>query len=155
MDSGCKCALLLRAKGPAQMLVADQPAVAEGHDPLGVLGDLPLMGHDQDGGAALVELAEKKGLNHIKPAPIDLSSFKFLEGSFREGDGVGYGEAALWREYVTGIMEGKILSNDPSDMMITIPPEEVAGIINNAMSDKLDDESCNRVINKYLRRKAI
>jgi HEAT repeat protein len=104
-------------------------------------------------GAALVELAEKKGLKHIKPAPIDLSSFKFLEGSFREGDGVGYGEAALWREYVTGIMEGKILSNDPSDMIITIPPEEVAGIINDAMSDKLDDESCNRVINKYLRRK--
>jgi hypothetical protein len=143
-----ECALSYHVKGIASITFTSGLTKEE------IIGFHEIMTmEDGPTGADLVELADKRGLKHIKPTPIDLSSFKFLEGSFREGDGVGYGEAALWREYVTGIIEGNVLTSDPSDMMLTIPPQEVAEIINDAVDDKLDDESCDRVINKYLRRK--
>lgn len=110
-------------------------------------------GDDGPTGGELAEMAAKKGLTHVMPVPINLSSFKFLEGSLREGEGLGYGEAALWRDYVTGIMEGKVLSDVSPDMLLEIPPEEVAGIINEAMPEHIDAIACDRIVNKYLRKK--
>lgn len=102
-------------------------------------------------GAELVELAEKKGIANIKLTPIDISSFKFIEGTLREGGGSGYGEDALWREYVRGVLDGNVTTAESQDMLLSIPPEEVAVIINEAIPEKLDGGSCERVINSYIR----
>jgi hypothetical protein len=106
---------------------------------------------DAPNGAEFVDLVGQKGIVHIKPRPIDLSSFKFLEGSLREGGVGGYGEAALWKEYVTGLLEGKILEKQP-DMLLSIPPEDIADIINTAVPEEIDEEAYERVVSQYVRR---
>jgi len=100
-------------------------------------------------GEGLLELAEEKGLRHIKITPVDFSVFSFKEGQRT----LEAPEGMLWENYVYGLLEGKLAEGDAEDVIIAIPPEQVASIINRQMQEDAPEETYDRVISTYLRRK--
>ncbi len=100
-------------------------------------------------GKALLENAGKKGIRHIKLSLIDLSKFDFIQGAFKPGAL----ESKLWEDYVYGLLEGKLAENEAEGIILTIPPEQIAVFINNRISEDTPDETYDRVISTYLRRK--
>jgi hypothetical protein len=101
-------------------------------------------------GNALLKLAEQKGLRHIQLSPIDLSVFSFMEGK----TGTGFSENKLWEDYIYGLLEGKLASGDAEDVVTHIPPEKVAFYVNMQMAEDAPEETYDRVISTYLRRKS-
>jgi|Deesub1362A_J573_1020465.scaffolds.fasta_scaffold00004_279 hypothetical protein len=104
---------------------------------------------DAPTGKGIVELAEKKGIRHITLNPIDFSTFKFIEGA-RRAEGAG---GDTLEDYVYGLLEGKLTTDDSAAALLSAPPEEVASLLNNAMSADTKDETYERVITTYLRKK--
>lgn len=100
-------------------------------------------------GKALLENAEKKGIRHIQLGLIDLSKFDFIQGAFKPGAL----ESKLWEDYVYGLLEGKLAENEAEGIILTIPPEQIAVFINSHISEDTPDETYDRVISTYLRRK--
>lgn len=100
-------------------------------------------------GKALLEYAEKKGLRHIKLSLVDLSSFGFVEGSLKPS----MLEPKLWEDYIYGLLQGKLADSEAEGIILTIPPEQIASIINNKMLDDAPDEAYDRVISSYLSKK--
>ncbi|MBM4128905.1 MAG: HEAT repeat domain-containing protein [Nitrospira sp.] len=105
--------------------------------------------HEGLSGEGLVELAEKKGFKHIEITPVDLSVFKFMEGHLRPGDS----ERKIWEDYVHGLIEGRLAGKDAADVIINIPPEEVASIVSNHLPENASEETYDRVISTYLRKR--
>ncbi len=101
-------------------------------------------------GSALLEIAEKKGLSHIRLNPVDLSIFGFVEGRVKPGAP----ERKIWEDYIHGLLEGRLGDRDSEDLVISIPPEQVAFIVNNEMSENASEETYDSVISTYLRRKS-
>src|SRR4030043_2358076 len=101
-------------------------------------------------GSALLEIAEKKGLSHIRVNPVDLSMFGFVEGRVKPGAP----EGKIWEDYIHGLLEGRLGDRDSEDLVISIPPEQVAFIVNNEMSENAPEETYDSVISTYLRRKS-
>jgi HEAT repeat protein len=101
-------------------------------------------------GGAMLDLAEKKGLRHIKLSPIDLSIFGFVEGQIKPGTP----ESKIWEDYLHGLLEGRLADRDAEDLVSSIPPEQVAFIINNQMPEDAPGETYDRVISTYLRRRS-
>jgi HEAT repeat protein len=101
-------------------------------------------------GSALLEIAEKKSLNHIKLNPVDLSIFGFVEGQLKPGAP----EGKIWEDYIHGLLEGRLADRDAEDLVISIPPEQVASIVNSEMLEDSPEETYDRVISTYLRRKS-
>jgi hypothetical protein len=101
-------------------------------------------------GSALLEIAEKKGLSHIKLNPVDLSIFGFVEGQLKPGAP----EGKIWEDYIHGLLEGRLADRDAEDLVISIPPEQVASIVNSEMLEDSPEETYDRVISTYLRRKS-
>jgi HEAT repeat protein len=101
-------------------------------------------------GNALLKLAEQKGLRHIQLSPIDLSVFNFMEGK----TGAGFSASKLWEDYIYGLLEGKLATGDAEDLIVHIPPEQVAFYVNMQMAEDAPEETYNRVISTYLRRKS-
>jgi hypothetical protein len=101
-------------------------------------------------GNALLKLAEQKGIRHIQLSPIDLSVFNFMEGK----TGAGFSASKLWEDYIYGLLEGKLASGDAEDLVVHIPPEQIAFYINMQMAEDAPEETYNRVISTYLRRKS-
>jgi len=101
-------------------------------------------------GNALLGLSEKRGLRHITLSPIDLSVFRFMEGQ----TGAGFAGSKIWEDYIYGLLEGKLSSADAEDLVIYMPPEEVASCINMQMPEDAPEETYDRVISSYLRRKS-
>ena len=100
-------------------------------------------------GEGLLEIAEKKKLRHIKIVPIDFTMFSFKEGQA----GVKAPESLLWEDYIYGLLEGRLTDTNAGDVIISIPPEEVAVIINRQMPEGAPEETYDRVISTYLREK--
>jgi hypothetical protein len=99
-------------------------------------------------GKDLVEYAKNKDLRHIALSPIDFSNFGFVQG----GHKVGGTDINIWEEYVFGLLEGK-LSSSEGEEILNIPPEDVACYINNAMTENSGQETYDRVITAYLKKK--
>jgi hypothetical protein len=106
--------------------------------------------HEGPVGNTLIKLAEQKGLRHIQLSPLDLSVFSFMEGR----TGTGYSESKLWEDYIYGLLEGKLESGDAEDLVMHIPPEQVAFYVNMKMAEDATEETYNRVISTYLQRKS-
>ena len=100
-------------------------------------------------GKALLENAEKKGLRHIRLSIMDLSNFSFVEGSFRPGAL----ETKFWEDYVYGLLQGRLSDNEADGIILNIPPEQIASIMNSRMSEDSPDETYDSVISTYLKRK--
>jgi hypothetical protein len=95
-------------------------------------------------------VAENKGLSHIKLNPVDLSIFGFVEGQLKPGAP----EGKIWEGYMHGLLEGRLAGRDAEDLVISIPPEQVASIVNSEMLESTPEETYDRVISTYLRRKS-
>ena len=100
-------------------------------------------------GKAFIELAEKKGLTHIKLSPLDISKFSFIEGSFREKAS----DTKIWEDYIYGLLEGKLADSDADGVILGLPPEAIADIINREMDEETSEVSYDRVITTYLKRR--
>lgn len=100
-------------------------------------------------GKAFMELAEKRGLTHIKLSPLDISQFSFVEGSFRERAS----DVAIWEDYIYGLLEGRLSDADAEGVILGLPPEAIADVINRSGDEHASEESYERVITTYLRRK--
>jgi hypothetical protein len=105
--------------------------------------------HEGPTGKALLEYAEKKGLKHIRLSIIDLSSFSFVEGSFK----AGALETKLWEDYMYGLLQGKLADTEADGVIFNINPEQIATILNSRMPEDAPDETYDSVISTYLRRK--
>lgn len=101
-------------------------------------------------GGALVELAELKGIRHIKLSPIDFSVFEFKEGELR----LGVLESKILEDYVYGLLEGRLTDNDAEDLVHKVPPEQIASSINTQMQDDAPGQAYDKVISAYLKRKS-
>ena len=92
-----------------------------------------------------------EGVVHIKPGFIDYSAFVAREGTERPGSDASTGKG-LWERYVYGLMTGTLVRGEISGSLSSIPPERLAGIINQFNTCEFDEESYDRVITNYMRR---
>ncbi|HXX53846.1 MAG TPA: hypothetical protein VEI28_04675, partial [Thermodesulfovibrionales bacterium] len=100
-------------------------------------------------GRAFVELAEKMGITHIKFAPLDISKFSFIEGSFREKAS----DETIWEDYIYGLLEGRLADSDAEGIILGLPPEAIANFMNREMHENASEVSYDRVITTYLKRR--
>jgi hypothetical protein len=101
-------------------------------------------------GKEFIALAGDRGLHHLRMNPIDYSSFRFVEDKFRskeEADNI------VWEDYVYGLLEGKLVDSGSSGVLMSIPPDRVAAVLNEAMPADADEEAYDRVITSYIRKK--
>ncbi|HYQ48368.1 MAG TPA: HEAT repeat domain-containing protein, partial [Thermodesulfovibrionales bacterium] len=96
------------------------------------------------------ELAERAGkeITHITLSPIDFNNFFFVEGAQRNDKARG----DIWEDYIYGLLEGKLFDGDGPGIL-SIPEEVVANAVNAMASEDTSDESYDRVITAYVRKK--
>jgi len=97
---------------------------------------------------ALQEMLRGYNLTHIQVEFIDYSAFSFNEGK----TGKETGREHLWEQYVSGLFEGSLHSDDGSEVINGIPPETLARLLNRMGTEPLKEEAYDRVISSYLRR---
>jgi hypothetical protein len=102
-------------------------------------------------GQGLVEFAEKKGISHIRLVAIDISKFAIVEDQMREG-GSGSG---VWEDYIYGLIEGKLAESDAEIVILNIPPQDIANALNEYATKETPQETYDRVITLYLRKKEV
>ena len=105
---------------------------------------------DMPAGKALVEKAKEKQVIHITLSPLDFSSFRYVEGGQKNTAVSG----DIWEDYIYGLLEGKLSAEaEGRSILLDLPPEEVAGVVNAAMAANNSGESYDRVITAYLQKK--
>ena len=95
------------------------------------------------------ELAREKGLQHIVLTPLDISKFGFVEDSLRPNGA----ETKIWEDYMYGLLEGKLADGDAEGVLLNVAPEDVAGLINDRVSEDTPEVTYDRVITSYMRKK--
>ena len=99
-------------------------------------------------GKGLAEGLKAKNITHISVEPIDFSYIRFAEGAKRTSMPSG----TVWEDYIYGLLEGKLSSAD-DDVILIIPPEDIAGSVNLLMSENSSSETYDRVITSYLKKR--
>lgn len=99
-------------------------------------------------GSALVEYATSRNIRHIILIPIDFAGFRFVEGAAKADTKVD----TIWQDYVSNLLLGR-LSDDEEDVISSIPPEELAGLINASMPEATETTAYDSVIKVYLKKK--
>ena len=100
-------------------------------------------------GKAILENAEQKGLRRIEIIPIDFTHFSFMQGNIKPGDS----GRKLWENYLYALFEGRLTDSEAEDVVLNINPEQVAVLVNSQLSEDAPDETYERVITSYLRKK--
>lgn len=100
-------------------------------------------------GKAILENAEKKGLSHIELIPIDFTHFRFMQGDLKPGDS----GRELWENYLYALFEGRLTDSEAEDVVFNINPEQVAVLVNSHLPEDAPEETYERVITSYLRKK--
>lgn len=98
-------------------------------------------------GKELAAKAEKE-IAHVTLSPIDFNNFFFVEGAQRSSSSRG----DIWEDYVYGLLEGKLFDGDGPGIL-SIPEEAVADAVNAMVSEETGEESYDRVITAYIRKK--
>lgn len=105
---------------------------------------------DMPTGKGLMEMAASKNMHHIILSPLDFESFRFVEGGRKSSETSG----GIWEDYTYGLLSGELSAvAADSGMILNIPPEDVARVINKATEGDYTAESYDRVITAYLKRK--
>jgi HEAT repeat protein len=99
-------------------------------------------------GRALLGLEQYKKLRHVRFIPVDVSMFKFIEGTEKRTEGSGQ---VVWEDYVFGLLEGRLADKEAEGIILDIPPDSLASIINRFPSET--EQGYDRVITTYLSRK--
>lgn len=97
---------------------------------------------------ALQQALKGKNMIHIRIGFIDYDAFSFQEGKAEKEAQEGH----LWERYVYGLLKGTLQTVDLPDALQEIPPEMLAGFLNQAITDDVKEESYDRVITTYMRR---
>ncbi len=106
---------------------------------------------DIPAGQALMETTEARKLKNIKISPIDMSKLKFVEDAKKVSEEDGQ---PVWEEYVFGIIEGTLAGEDAEGVLLRLPPESVADIINTKYSEAgFSKDGYDRVITSYMSKK--
>lgn len=100
-------------------------------------------------GQELAEKAREKGLHHIRLIPIELSRLQFIENQFRR-DG---STVKTIEDYVSALLEGKLAGADEEGLILAMPPDDIASVINRAVTEDSPEDTYERVITAYLRKK--
>lgn len=100
-------------------------------------------------GKALMEHAGKKQMRHIGLTPLDISQFSFIEDRLREGGS----DVKVWEDYIYGLLEGRLADSDAEGLILSVPPEHIALFIEERLSEDAAEETYDKVITTYLRRK--
>ncbi len=108
-----------------------------------------ISGQEMPVGKELVELADRE-LSHIRLSSIDLGNFCFIEGTQRSGPACG----DVWEDYVYGLLEGKLGEGNGTEGILSIPPEMVADMVNTSLPEGAKNETYDRVITAYIRKKS-
>lgn len=103
---------------------------------------------DSPVGKALVESAKGYNMPHMRLTAIDFSLFGFAESEHKTGEATG----EIWHDYVYSLLHGK-LPEEAIDAVLTIPPDQMASVMNNAVSEDTNADAYDRVITAYLQRK--
>jgi hypothetical protein len=101
-------------------------------------------------GQDFVDQAELMEIRRVKLIPIDYTSFKFVEGSFRAGTS----SKDLWEDYVYGLLEGTLSGGEMEEgAMLKVSPERVADYINKVETEEKGGgkKSYDNFISSYLR----
>lgn len=101
-------------------------------------------------GEALVEKASERGLNHIKLTPVEMSRFQFIEGQLR-GSGSG---TKIIEDYISGLLNGRLAEAESEGFILTASQDDIASIINNSITEESSDDTYERVITAYIRKKS-
>lgn len=101
-------------------------------------------------GKEFMEAARAKGMIRIRIEPIDYRHFAFVNGQF---DQKQIASDSIWQNYLYGLLEGRLTSDDVSHVMFEIPPKTLVGVLNNAISPDSPAETYDKVIASYLRKK--
>lgn len=98
-----------------------------------------------------LDLAEygRTAFRHIVVTPVDFTSFTFMEGITSEEDQAG----ALWQDYLFGLLEGSLSTEEEGGVLSTVLPDELSAFINRSMTPGSTGESYDRVITSYLRKR--
>ena len=102
-------------------------------------------------GEGLVEFAEKEGLSHIRLVALDISTFAFVKDHMREGSS----GSEIWEDYIYGLIEGKLAESDAEIVILNIPPEDIADVLNNYATRDTSEDSYDKVITSYLKKKEV
>ena len=106
---------------------------------------------DTPAGPALMETMEVRELRNIKIATIDMSKLKFVEDAKKVSEEDGQ---TVLEEYVFGIIEGTLAGEDAEGVLLRLPPESVANIINAKYSEEVfSKDGYDRVITSYMSKK--
>lgn len=97
---------------------------------------------------ALIDKAAEKGLRHIRLAPLEMSRLQFVENQFRKDSS----EKTI-EDYIYALLEGKLAEADEEGLILTTPPETIASIINDSLTEDSSENTYDRVITAYLREK--
>jgi hypothetical protein len=100
-------------------------------------------------GQALAEAAQKKGLRHIIISPLDITRLQFIEGHLREKGG----GTRVIEDYVSGLLEGRLAEGDAEGVILMTPPDEIAEILNENLTEDAPEETYERVITAYIKKK--
>ncbi len=94
---------------------------------------------------------EEKRLTHVHIEFIDYGAFTF-EDEVREEREPGKEQQPLWERYAIALMEGRLQTEEVSDAIQEVPPETLAGFMNRTATEKVREESYERIITAYIRR---
>ena len=90
----------------------------------------------------------KYNMHRIRVEFIDFSAFDLIEGKADQENK----EVPLWEQYVSGLLEGRLQTEETSGFIHEIPPEKLAGLINRASSARIKEKSYDSVVVSYVRR---
>jgi len=99
-------------------------------------------------GQALAEAAQKRGLRHIIISPLDITRLQFIEGHLREKGG----GTRVIEDYVSGLLEGRLAEGDAEGVILITPPDEIAEILNENLTEDAPEETYERVITAYIKK---
>jgi hypothetical protein len=97
----------------------------------------------------LIEFYKAQHLKHVKLMPIDMTKLMFVEGAQKKDDD---SSEAIWEEYVYGLLEGTLADSDSENIVFRIAPNDFAKVLNDYQAEN-KEESYDRIINSYLRKK--
>ena len=79
---------------------------------------------------------------------IDFSAFDLIEGKADQKNK----EVPLWEQYVSGLLAGRLQTEEASDFLHEIPPEKLAGLINRTSPAGIREKSYDSIVVSYVRK---
>lgn len=99
-------------------------------------------------GEGFVTLARQKGIAGLLLSPVDHSGAKVIEGeALPSGDHGG----KTWEEYVNGLLNGGLASDETVHILSSATPGEIAELLNGRIKKSGEDDNCDAIISAYLK----